>query len=49
MSSVVMLTSMRAFCLMLNVIATMINRKDKLYNKTIVDYWDIGYDVDIHH
>ena len=22
---------------------------EKLYNKTIVDYWDIGYEFDIHH
>ena len=34
---------------MLNVIATIINRKDKLYNKTIVGYLYIGYDVDIYH
>ena len=34
---------------MLNAIATIINRKDKLYNKTIIDYWGSEYDVDIHH
>ena len=34
---------------MLSVIATVIKKKDKLYNKTIIDYWGIGYDVDIHH
>ena len=34
---------------MLNFITTVTNRNEKLYNKTIVDYWGIGYDVDIHH
>ena len=26
-----------------------IKRKDQLYNKTIIDYWVIGYDIDIQH
>ena len=28
---------------MLNFITTITNTNDMLYNKTIVDYWDIGY------
>ena len=35
--------------LVLTVIALVIKRNDKLYNKTIDDYWGIGYDFDIHH
>ena len=35
--------------LVLTVIATFIKRKDKLYNKTILDYWAMGYNVNIHH
>ena len=35
--------------LQLIVIATDTKTKDKLYNKTIIDYWGIGYDVDIRH
>ena len=37
--------------LVLTVIAIVIKRKDKLhvYSKTIVDYWGVGYDLDIHH
>ena len=34
---------------MLHFITTITNGNDKLYNKTIVDYLGIGYDVDIHH
>ena len=34
--------------LVMTIIATFIKRKDKLYNKTIVDYWGIGYAVDIY-
>ena len=33
--------------LVLTIIVTVTKRKDKLYNKTIVDYWGIGY-YDIH-
>ena len=32
----------------MTVIATVIKIKDKLYNKTIIDYFGFGYDVDIH-
>ena len=24
-------------------------KKNKLYDKTIIDYWGTGYDVDIYH
>ena len=51
-SPVMTVTSVPLFILMglvLTVIATVIKRKDKLYNKTIIDYRGIGYDVDIHH
>ena len=34
---------------MLTVIATVIKRKDILYNEAIIGYWGIGYDADIHH
>ena len=48
-------TSSRAFFFffvligLLTVIAAVKNRKDKLYDKTIVDYWGNRYDTDIHH
>ena len=35
--------------LMLNFSTIVTNRNDKLYNKTIVDYWSTEYDADIHH
>ena len=34
---------------MLKFITTITNGNDKLYNKTIVDYLDTGYGVDMHH
>ena len=33
----------------MTVIVIFIQRKDKLYDKTIIDYWGIGYNVDNHH
>ena len=35
--------------LVLTVIATFMKKKDKPYNKIIIDYWGIRYDIGIHH
>ena len=50
-SSVVMPTSTPLFILVgsgFTIIATVIKRRDKLYNKTTIEILD-NYDVDIHY